>query len=266
MPRVRRSEQEQRLVDSYGPDFLEVLARGLRIVAAFNAERRQMTLSEVANVVDLPRASVRRALYTLEKLGFVASDGRQFRLTPRILTLATAYLSSNGLSSAAQPVVERVCRKVGESCSAAVLDREDVVFIARASPRRVLSVDLDLGHRLPAFATSLGRVLLGGLDEGALDAHLADFQPTRLTEHTLVDKSVLKATIITAREQGYSFVDQEAELGLRSIAVPVRRYDDVIICSIHIGVHVERVTIGRLIDEFLPCLKEAAADIESMLV
>ncbi len=266
MPRLLRTEQEQSLTETRGPEYLEILARGLRVVTAFDADRKEMTLSEVAAVAGLTRATARRALFTLESLGYVESDGRQFRLTARILNLATAYLSSNGIPAAAQPVVERVSRTIAETCSVGVLDQRDVVFVARASPRRIVSVDLAIGYRLPAHATSVGRALLGGLDEAALDAYLATIELTKLTPRTIADTSVLKAAIITAREQGYCIVDEEAELGLRSAAVPVRRYDGAVPCAIQVGVRTELVSIGRIHDEILPVLREAAAELGRALV
>lgn len=265
MPRVRRSKEDQRLVDDYGPDFLEVLARGLKVLNAFNAANRTLSLSDLAKEVDQSRATVRRTLYTLEKLGYVESDGRAFRLTPKVLNLAVAFLSS-GLPAVLQPTVDRVSTTLHEACAAAVLDHDEIVFIARASPVRVISVDLAIGYRLPAYCTSLGRVLLGALDEAALDAYLARVTPATLTQHTITDKTVLKATIITDRAQGFSIVDREAEVGLRSIAVPVRRHDGKMVCALHVGVHVESASLGRLYDEFLPVLRRAADELARVVV
>ncbi len=138
MPRLKRSEAEQQLAGAAGPDFLEALARGLRVIEAFGRDRRWLTLSDVARLVDLPRASVRRTLTTLVKLGYAETDDRLFRLTPRILTLAGAYLSSNAISDIVQPALEVLSDDVNEACSAAVLDGDEVVMIAHASPNRML--------------------------------------------------------------------------------------------------------------------------------
>ncbi len=225
-----------------------------------------MTLSEVAVAVNLTRATVRRALLTLESLGYVETDGRLFKLTPRVLTLATAYLSSNVVPAVAQPVVERVCRELGETCSVGVLDGPDSVFVARASPKRIISVDLAVGYRLPAYPTSIGRVLLGGLGPGALESYFATLEPVKLTPRTVTDKAVLRAHVLTAREQGYAVVDEEAELGLRSASVPVRRYDGALVCAIQVGVRTDQVSAGRIHDDILPVMKAAADEIGQALV
>lgn len=266
MPRLLRPERDQGLAEARGSEFLEILARGLRVITAFGAERKHMSLSEVAAVADLPRATARRALITLEALGYVETDGRLFKLTARVLELASAYLSSNGISAVAQPVVERVCRETRETCSVGILDGHEVVFVARASPRRIISVDLAVGFRLPAYATATGRVLMGGLGTEALDLFLSGTEPSKLTPRTIVDADVIKAAVITAREQGYSVVDQEAEMGLRSAAVPVRRYDGALVCALQVGVRAEHVSVGRMHDELLPILKLAAAEIGRTLV
>lgn len=266
MPRLLRSEQDQGLAETRGSEFLEILARGLRVITAFSAERKHMSLSEVAAAADLPRASARRALITLEALGYVETDGRLFRLTPQVLMLASAYLSSNGISAVAQPIVERVCREIRETCSVGILDGRDVVFVARASPRRIISVDLAIGFRLPAYATATGRVLMGGLGPEALDLFLSGTELSKLTPRTIVDADVIKASVITAREQGYSVVDEEAEMGLRSAAVPVRRYDGTLVCALQVGVRAEHVSIGRMHDALLPVLKAAAVEIGRTLV
>ncbi|GJD49056.1 Pca regulon regulatory protein [Methylobacterium crusticola] len=259
MPRVRRSETDQQLVDEHGPDFSEALARGLRVISAFGAERRLMTLADVARVVDLPRATVRRALYTLGCLGYVRSDGRLFQLTPKVLSLATAYLASNSLSATLQQAVEQLSAQLNEACSAAILDGDDIVFIARAGPTRMLGVGVDVGYRIPAYCSSMGRVLLGGLDEKDLAAFLDRIRPEPLTPHTLVNRAALLAAIHRDRERGYSLVDQEAEVGYRSLAVPVRRYDGRIVCALNAGANADRVAVDRMVESFFPVLRDAAA-------
>src|SRR6202046_982169 len=176
MPAINRSASEQTLVDASGPEFLEPLARGLRVIEAFNQDRKQLTLSDIARLVDLPRASVRRTLHTLVHLGFAETDGRLFRLTPRILTLASAYLAENAVSDMLQPALERLAAEVDEACSAAVLDGDDVIMIAHAAPNRVLNLSAQIGFRLPAISSSLGRVLLAAVEEGEFEHRL-----TRIT-------------------------------------------------------------------------------------
>jgi IclR family pca regulon transcriptional regulator len=259
-------EEDRALVEGQGAEYLEVLARGLKIIGLFNAERRRMTLSELAQVAGAPRSSVRRVLLTLEKLGFAEQEGRYFRLTPRILTLAAAYLSSNPITPVLQPIVDRISRQTQESCSAAVLDRDEAVMVVRAIPTRIITVGLEVGYRLPAYASAVGRVLLGGLDEAELDAYLARVEPRKLTPHTVTDKAVLKAKIIADRSQGYSLVDQEAEAGFRSIAVPVSRPSGGMICALHIGLHAESASTARILDEFLPLLRAGAAEAGELIV
>jgi IclR family transcriptional regulator, pca regulon regulatory protein len=266
MPRIRRAEEDRAFIESQGAEYLEVLARGLKIIALFSAERRQMTLSELAQIADAPRSSVRRVLLTLEKLGFAEQEGRTFRLTPRILTLAAAYLGSNPVTAVLQPIVDRISSRTQESCSAAVLDRDEAVMVVRAIPARIITVGLEVGYRLPAYASAVGRVLLGGLDEAGLDAYLARTEPRRLTPHTVTDKAALKAMILTDRSRGYSLVDQEAEAGFRSIAVPVRRQSGGMACALHIGLHAESAGTRRILDEFLPLLKAGAEEAGALIV
>ena len=181
MPTINRSAAEQALIEASGPDFLEALARGLRVIEAFNREHKQLTLSDIAKLVDLPRASVRRTLHTLVQLGFAEANDRWFRLTPRVLNLARAYLQSNAISDIMQPALERLSEQMGKSCSAAVLDGEDVMMVAHASPKRIIPVSAQIGFRLPAIATSLGRVLLAALPDRDLEAFLAHIHPKKIT-------------------------------------------------------------------------------------
>ena len=266
MPRLARSPVEQLQVEAAGPDFLEALARGLRVIEAFNGERRQLTLSDLARLVDLPRASVRRTLATLVHLGYAETDERLFRLTPRILNLASAYLASNAVSGILQPAVEQLSAETNEACSAAVLDGEHVVMIAHAAPKRVIEVSAQIGFRLPAFATSLGRVLLAALDDASVDAFLARVEPRKLTPATVTDKKALRAAILKARMEGFSFADQEAEIGFRSISVPLRRLDGKVLASLNIGAHSERCTARTMQTKFLPRLRDLADGLQRQLV
>ena len=208
------------------PDFSEALARGLGVISAFDEQRRQMTLSDVARAVDLPRATVRRALATLVALGYLEADSGLFRLTPRILKLAIAYLSSDPVPSILQPVCERLCRQVGASCSVAVRDGEEAVMIARAVPARPASVGLGVGYRVPVFCSALGRVLASAMPDAELDAFLAQLKPVRFTRQTVVSKPEIRRLILDVRKKGYSLADQEAEIGMpldRGAARPLRR-------------------------------------------
>lgn len=266
MPRIKRSQAEQQLAAAAGPDFLEALARGLRVIEAFNRERRWLTLSDIARVVDLPRASVRRTLMTLVRLGYAETEERLFRLTPRVLTLAGAYLSSNAVSDILQPALERLSDGVKEACSAAVLDGDEVIMIAHASPHRVLAVAAQIGFRLPALSSSLGRVLLAAMDDATLDAFLARVEPARLTPATVVDKAALRRAILQARTDGYSLVDQEVEAGFRSISVPLRRRNGQVIAALNIGVHSERGPLATMHDGFLPKLRRLAEELRLQMI
>ena len=265
MPRVNRNPAEEEARRD-GGQFIESLERGLRVLQAFGSNHRPMTLSDIARAADLSRATARRILLTLEKGGFVLGDGKLFSLTPRVLTLAAAYLSSNQVVALLQPVMDRAASVAREVCSLAILDGEEVVFIARASPSRMFTGGLEIGYRLPAFCTSVGRVLLGRYEAEELGQFLERLNPSALTPHTLTDKTVLHAAIVTDRSRGYSLVDQEAELGFRSIAVPIRRYDGAIVAAINIGAHVDRISTGEMIDRFLPLLQRAAQETQRQLI
>jgi IclR family pca regulon transcriptional regulator len=265
MPKLKRMREDAKDTRERS-EFIESLDRGLRVIQAFGVDRRPMTLSDVAKVCDLPRATARRILMTLQKSGFVVGDERLFSLTPRVLLLASAYLASNQISSVMQPLMDEVAATAREVCSIAILDGNDVVFIARASPARVFSGGLDIGYRLPAFCTSVGRVLLGRLSNDELAKTIEAATLPQQTANTVTDKPLVLASIITDRQKGYSLVDQEAEAGFRSISVPVRRYDGAIVAAANIGAHVDRITTGEMIDRFLPLLKQLSASAQPLLV
>lgn len=262
MPKLKRSDLEER----GNTDFIESLDRGLRVFELFGADPRPMTLSDLAKAADLPRATARRILFTLERAGFVACDGKLFTLTPRVLVLAASYLSSNQVVAVLQPVLDRLSSAAQEISSLAILDGSDVIFIARASPARVFSAGIDLGYRLPAFCTSVGRAMLGQYSNDDLAQLLDGMALTALTPFTVTDKDLLLATIMTDREKGYSLVDREAEPGFRSISVPVRRYDGTIVAAINMGAHVDRISTGEMIDRFLPLLRQGAESVKSLLL
>lgn len=186
MTRLRPQDAERRSEAGLGPDHSEALARGLQIMAAFNAGRPTQTLSELAAHVGLPRATARRALLTLVALGYVRADGRSFSLTPRVLRLAAAYLTSNAVSTLLQPACDRIAQRVGESCTAAVLQDDEVVMVARALPLQVVPVGAGIGFRLPAYCTALGRVLLAAQPPEAQAAYLDRVPLTALTDRKSV--------------------------------------------------------------------------------
>jgi IclR family pca regulon transcriptional regulator len=266
MPALKRTAAERRLVEASGPDFLEALARGLRVLEVFNQDRRQLTLSDIAKLVDLPRASVRRTLHTLVQLGYAEMDDRLFRLMPRVLMLARAFLLSNAVADILQPAVERLSEEVNELCSAAVLDGEDIMMIAHASPKRIIPVSAQVGFRLPAVQTALGRVLLATLADRQLDDFLSQVHPKKLTKSSTVDRSELRKAILKAREDGYALVDQEVEVGFRSIAVPLRRLDGRPIAALNIGANSERIPLKAMHGQFFPKLHALAKELQQQMI
>ncbi len=263
MPKLRRTTT----ADERGKtDVIESLDRGLRVFEVFGRQVGPMTLSDVAKVADLPRATARRILFTLERAGYVANDGKMFALTPRVLALASSFLSSNQIVSVLQPVLDRVSSEAQEISSLAVLDGSDVVFIARASPARVFSSGIELGYRLPAFCTSVGRALLGQYQDEQLRAVIDAMEIKAMTPYTVIEKPALIATIAADREQGYSLVDREAEPGFRSISVPIRRYDGAIVAAINMGAHIDRIPTSEMIARFLPLLRDGAQGVRPLLL
>jgi IclR family pca regulon transcriptional regulator len=225
-----------------------------------------MTLSDVARAIDLPRATARRALVTLVELGYVETEGRLFRLAPRILKLATAYLLSSPVSSILQPACERISQQVDASCSVAVLDGDEAVMIARAVPFRPASVGLGVGFRLPVFCSALGRALTSTLSDEQLDSFLARLKPVRFTRQTVVSKSEIRRYILDVRKKGYALADQEAEVGIRSIAVPLLRFDGRPVAALNIAVQAEQMPAKAMIAEYAPLLLEQAAALKQQLV
>lgn len=237
---------------------VQSLARGLAVIQAFGPERQSMTLTEVATETGMTRAAARRFLLTLEDLGFVASDGKHFSLTPHILRLGYAYLSSMCWWHIAQPFMEEVARNVQESCSAAALDGEEIVYVARVPASRIMSVNLSIGTRLPAYCTSLGRVLLAHEPAHQLAAYLARVDLAKRTDRTITDVEKLKAEIAKVRSQGFSIIDEELEAGVRSIAVPLFDRTGACIAALNVGGAAARATVQHLLEVYLPALREAS--------
>jgi IclR family pca regulon transcriptional regulator len=244
---------------------VQSLARGLSVITAFGPDTPELSLSDVARATGLTRAAARRFLLTLVDLGHVRQDGKLFRLTPRVLTLGYAYLSSVSLPGIAEPHLERLVREVHESSSMSVLDGHDIVYVARVPTSRIMTVAINVGTRFPAYATSMGRVLLAGLDEPALEEHLATLDLERFTDHTVASLDDLRARIAETRAHGYALVDQELEHGLRSIAAPVRNRHGKVVAAVNVSSHVSRVTRDRARKELLPPLLRAVREIETDL-
>lgn len=242
--------------------FVQSFARGLSVIRAFDAEHPQLTLSEVAARADITRAAAGRFLRTLEHLGYVRSSGREFALTPRVLELGFSYLSALSMPEVAQPHLEGLARQVGESVSAAVLDGADIVYVARVPTRRIMSVGIMIGTRFPAYATSMGRVLLAGLapPERALILGETDFE--LLTERTVVDPAALARQLDEVAVAGYALADGELESGVCSVAVPVRSPGGSVVAAVNISANAARISAVRLRDEHLAQLRAAASAIE----
>ena len=248
-----------------GREFVQSLARGLSIIQAIGAERETMTLSEVAEATGLSRAAARRFLLTLEALDFVGRDGKRFFLRPPILCLGYAYLSSVAWWRVAQPFMEEVAAQVHESCSASVLDRHEIVYLARVPTRRIMSVNLSIGSRLPAYCTSMGRVLLSHLQPAELDRYFAESNRIKHTDRTETAESGLRRILEAARSDGYSLVDQELDAGVCSLAVPVFDRAGRCIAALNVGAHSMRYSGAKLLDEVLPVLLDASRKITSAL-
>jgi IclR family pca regulon transcriptional regulator len=248
-----------------GDTYVQSFARGLQVIRSFSAQAPQQTLSEVAQRTGLTRAGARRILLTLENLGYVRSQGRQFSLAPRILDLGFAYLSSLPIWNLAEPVMERLVEEVKESCSAAVLDGPDIVYVLRIPTHKIMSINLGIGSRLPAHCTSMGRVLLADLDAASLDMLLREYPPMRRTERTIVDVDLLKAELDRVREQGWCIVDQELEEGLVSLSAPIRDRAGRAIAAMNISGQVNRTAPAVMVGQFLPKLRAAALEISRML-
>ncbi|KRA25482.1 IclR family transcriptional regulator [Microbacterium sp. Root61] len=245
-------------------EFVQSFARGLAVIRAFDGQHPELSLSEVARRAEITRAAARRFLLTLETLGYVRTDGRTFALTPRVLELGFSYLSSLSLPEIAQPHLERLSREVDESVSAAVLDGTEMIYVARVPTRRIMSVRITIGTRFPAYATSMGRVLLAGLPDAVVDEVLAASAPQRLTDRTLMGED-LRAELVHVREQGWSIIDGELEQGVRSAAVPLRGRDGRVVAAVNVSTSATRDSLERVTDVYLPALLATAANIDAEL-
>ena len=244
---------------------MQSLDRVLAVIRCFSSEHPSLTLSEVAERTGLTRAAARRFLLTLQELGYVGSSGRLFSLRPRVLALGYAYLSSFSVSQIAQPHLEDLAEVLHESCSVSVLDGDDLVYVARASANRIMTIALTVGTRLPPYPTSMGRVLLAHLPEADLDGYLSRTTLRKLTPHTVTGEAELREVLAAVRSRGWAAVDQELEAGVRSIAVPIRDSSRRVVAAINASAHAARVPMRTLEREFLLRIQEAARQIDSEL-
>ena len=262
---VRHAEQVEPFAGD--PDFMASLARGLAVIRAFSGRTAgASTIAELSLRTGIPRSAVRRCLHTLAKLGYVAAEGRRYSLRPKVLSLGAAYASSTTLTTAAQRYLDQVSGAVRESCSLSVLDEGEILYLIRsATSARIMSVDLRPGSRLPAYCTSMGRVLLAHLPPPELRAYL---QRTRLAAHTdrtITTRERLVQALEAVREKGYALVDQELELGLRSIAVPVHDAAGAVVAAMNVGTQAARVPLREMERRFLRPLQVAAAELGLLL-
>lgn len=246
-------------------DFVSGFARGLKVIEAFGETHRRLSIAEAAKLAGLDRATVRRSLLTLAELGYADYDGKFFTLTPKILRLGHAYLAATPLPVLIQPHLDLLSEKAGQSASASVLDGSEIVYIARASQRRVMSINLTPGSRLPAYCASMGRVLLAALPESEARAVLARSELRANTPYTKTDPDELVAEFRRVREAGFAIIDQELEIGLCSIAVPVENDRGRTLAAINIGAPAAHVPASEMEERYLPLLRETQAALRLVL-
>ncbi len=248
------------------PNFMTSLARGLVVLQAFSPEFYAMSVPQLSLKTGLHRAVVRRCLYTLAALGFVYSpDNRHYHLLPRVLTIGHAYLNSSELARQAQNALDYLSKQLGESCSVATMDGDNILYIARASMKRIMKIDLGRGSRLPAYATSMGMVLLSELSEQELSEYFSRVKLQPLTEFTITDEQQLRKMLIKVKAQGYAINDQQLEIGLRSMAVPMYSRKGGVIAAMNVGTHAAHLSSADLQERFLPRLQRAAMELSLLL-
>lgn len=246
-------------------DFVKSLARGLEVIRSFDEDNRAHTLSDVARRTGLSRATARRLLLTLKELGYVSQEGRSFTLAPGVLSLGYAYLSALGAPEIAQPFLQALSDDVHESCSMTVLDAPDIVYVARAPTKRLFSLTLSIGSRLPAFATSMGRVLLADLDRSEVEAVLKASNLVHRTERTATSEEHIFAELASAKAQGWYLLDQELELGIRAVAAPLRDRSGKVVAAINVSTTTARMTNSDLIESVVPKLVDTADRLSAAL-
>ncbi|NLS10482.1 helix-turn-helix domain-containing protein [Nesterenkonia sp. MY13] len=246
-------------------EFVRSLSTGLDVLEAFTSTDPRLTLTEVAKKAGISRATARRMLLTLVERGFAYTDGRSFELTPRVLGLGHGYWSGRSWHELLQPALRELSEELNESCSAGILIDDDVMYVSRVHTRRIMRIDLGLGTRLPAFATSMGRVLLAELDDAALAGRVETMQREQLTPHTLTSADRLVEAIQNVRQEGSALVDQELELGLRSAAVPVRDSQGRAVVAINTSMSAGAESVAETTERVIPALKDCAERVETMI-
>jgi IclR family pca regulon transcriptional regulator len=261
----RERPEDGTVVPVHDKEFMTTLAKGLAVLGLFGRERPSLTLSEAAAATDLSRATARRILRTLTELGYVEQQGRQFSPAPGILKLGFSYLSAQNWIERARPLMKELSERFHESCSAAILQGTDVVYVARVPAGRIMSVAISIGTRLPALHTSIGRVQLGFLDDDELWRRLRSLRIEAYTASTITDVQALAERIRADREQGFSIVDEELERGLRSIAVPIVDRGGQAVAGLNLSTHTTRTTRNEMRERFLPALHEVAEQLSAAI-
>lgn len=245
------------------PEFMTSLARGLAVLRCFADSERPMTIAQAARLTGLSRPAVKRCLHTLVRLGYAVQDGTLYALRPKVLALGFAYLSSSSLAMRAQPLLDQLRDDLHESCSLGVIEEDEVYYVARAEVSRIMSIALRVGSRLPLYCTSMGRVILAGLDRPAQQAYLRRTELFARTDLTATEPAVLFEILDHVAQEGYAIIDQELERGLRSIAVPVI-VDGRVIAAVNIGTQADRVSMADLRSRYLPALRRVARDLAAL--
>jgi len=246
-------------------DIMGGLGKGLLVIETFTATRPRQSISEVAEASGLDRATARRCLLTLAHMGYADYDGKYFTLTPRVLRLGTACLATMPLPQLVQPLLDKLSEELGESSSVSILDGPEIVYVARAAQRKVMSIALMPGSRLPAFCTSMGRVMLAAMPPEAARGLLEAGPLVARTRFTQTDIDTLMAELFLVREQGFAVIDQEVELGLRSIAVPLLNARGSVVAALNVGVAAGQVALDELAPRFLRALRGVQAEVRAML-
>ncbi|MEZ0133101.1 MULTISPECIES: IclR family transcriptional regulator domain-containing protein [Novosphingobium] len=245
------------------PEFMTSLARGLAVLRCFADSERPMTIAQAARLTGLSRPAVKRCLHTLVRLGYAVQDGTLYALRPKVLALGFAYLSSSSLAMRAQPLLDQLRDDLHESCSLGVIEEDEVYYVARAEVSRIMSIALRVGSRLPLYCTSMGRVMLAGLDRAAQQAYLRRTELTARTDRTVTEPLALLEILDHVAQEGYAIMDQELERGLRSVAVPVI-VDGRVIAAVNIGTQADRVSMADLHSRYLPALRRVARDLAAL--
>jgi IclR family pca regulon transcriptional regulator len=246
-------------------DYVAAIGRGLSVIRSFTGQQDKLTMGEVAKLVGLPRATVRRCLLTLSALGYVDTNGKYYRLAPQVLSLSQAYYYSNPLPRIVQPFIEQASKSLNEPCSVSVLTNNEVIYVARSRLKRITSIHRNVGQNLPAYCTSMGRVLLANLENSELDAYFKHVTLKKFTPDTLVNEARLRNLLVHIRHQEFCFIDREFEEDLRGIAVPLRNSSGKIVAAAHVSTGAHRTTKDKMYKDFLPVLRGAVSQMRPFL-